>query len=39
MVAIGVHAPDEAPESERPNGRKPVEQIAIGGGFREGGRE
>jgi nitroreductase len=39
MVAIGVHAPDEAPESERPNGRKPLGQIAIEGGFREADRE
>jgi nitroreductase len=39
MVAIGVHAPDEAPDSEQPNGRTPLEQIAIEGGFREAGRK
>ncbi|MFB6228495.1 MAG: nitroreductase family protein [Halobacteriales archaeon] len=33
MVAIGVHAPDEAPESERPNSRKPLEEILLEGGF------
>ncbi len=38
MVAIGVHAPDEAPESENPNGRKPLEEIVIEGGFREGSK-
>jgi hypothetical protein len=29
MVAIGVHAP----ESEHPNGRKPVDGVVIEGGF------
>jgi len=33
MVAIGVHAPEEAPESEQPNGRKPLDQVVIQGGF------
>jgi nitroreductase len=36
MVAIGVHAPGEAPESERPNSRKPMEQVVVEGGFSEG---
>jgi nitroreductase len=35
MVAIGVHAPEEAPESEHPNGRKPLERVVVEGGFGE----
>jgi nitroreductase len=35
MVAIGVHAPAEASESEHPNDRKPLERIVGEGGFRE----
>lgn len=38
MVAIGEHAPDEATDSENPNGRKPLAEIVIEGGFREGQR-
>jgi hypothetical protein len=33
MVAIGVHAPRVAPESEHPNGRKPLDDIVTEGGF------
>jgi nitroreductase len=33
MVAIGVHAPEAAPESERPNGRDPLDSILVEGGF------
>lgn len=33
MAAIGVHAPDEAPESEHPNGRTDLDEILIEGGF------
>jgi nitroreductase len=33
MVAVGVHAPEDAPEGEHPNGRKPLEEVVIEGGF------
>jgi nitroreductase len=33
MVAIGVHAPHEAPEDEHPNGRKELDEIVAEGGF------
>ncbi|MFB6210373.1 MAG: nitroreductase family protein [Halobacteriales archaeon] len=35
MVAIGVHAPEEAPESEHPNDRVQLDRIITEGGFRE----
>jgi nitroreductase len=33
MVAIGVHDPDAAPESEHPNRRKALDDIVTAGGF------
>lgn len=39
MVAIGVHAPEEASENERPNGREPLEHILIEGGFSGGNQQ
>lgn len=38
MVAIGVHAPEAAPEDERPNSRESLETVLVEGGFPDGGR-